>query len=401
MEENEIAPDVQEKLMQPKMALQFGIPVQMDNGGLKVFTGYRIQYNDTRGPFKGGIRFHPKVNYDEVASLSLWMTIKCAIAGIPYGGGKGGVTANPKEMSESEIERLSRGYVRALADNIGQEKDIPAPDVNTNGKIMAWMVEEFETIKRRKEPGVFTGKPVSLGGSKGREQATGEGGLYALNLWVDTNNLTPQDLTVAIQGFGNVGYHFARLARECKYKIVAVSDSKGAIYSESGFDPIKLQEFKSQRKSFYEIFADNESVKKITNEELLELNVDVLVPAALENQITKENADNIKAKHILELANGPVALEAEAVLDKKNINVIPDVLANAGGVAVSYFEWIQNKTGYYWDENEVSEKLKKLIEQEAGEIYLSAKENGISLRKAAYRLALKRIEKAYLDKKAK
>lgn len=389
--------DAQEKLKHPKLSLSVSIPVRMDDGRLKVFTGYRVQFNDTRGPTKGGIRYHPNVSLDEVTSLSFWMTIKCAVMNLPFGGAKGGVIINPKELSKLELERLSRGYIRAIADIIGPKRDIPAPDVYTNATIMGWMADEYAQIKRQQLPGVITGKPVHLNGSLGRESATGRGALHVLQQWIDLKKHKTKELTVAIQGFGNAGYHFARLAHDAGFKIVAVADSKGAIYSQKGVDPTKLMQHKQENKDLGTMLycdgsvCDLQHYQKISSLELLEMDVDVLVLAALENQIDKNNAGDITAGQILEIANGPVTSEADEILSKNGIPVLPDVLANAGGVTVSYFEWVQNRAGYYWPEEKVNARLKTCITKEAATIFALADEKNISLRTAAYLQGVNRI----------
>lgn len=391
-----VSNDAKEYLKQPLQVAEASIPVRMDDGKLKIFTGYRVRYNDSRGPTKGGIRFHPNVDLSEVKALAFWMTIKCAVAGIPYGGGKGGVIVNPKELSKHELERLSRGYIRAMADVIGPDKDIPAPDVYTNSEIMGWMADEYSIIKRKYQPAVITGKPIELGGSKGRGVATAKGGFYVLKELLKIKNLDFTKTTVAVQGFGNAGYFIAKFCHDVGMKVIAVSDSKGAIYSEEGIDPEHAMNTKHAKGTVAELYdagsvSDDRNYKKISNEDLLNLDVDILVPAALENAITKDNANNIKAKIILELANGPVTPEADNILFKKNILVVPDVLANSGGVTVSYFEWVQNRQGYYWEENEVFEKLEKIIVPAFHDIYELMEEKDIMMRDAAFVNAIKKI----------
>ncbi|MCI5064653.1 Glu/Leu/Phe/Val dehydrogenase, partial [bacterium] len=322
-----------------------------------------------------------------------------AVVGIPYGGGKGGVTVNPKELSLLEIERLSRSYMSAIADFIGPDVDIPAPDVYTNSMIMGWMVDEYSNIRRAFTPAIITGKPIALGGSKGREDATGRGGFYCMEVLRDGLKISGKQLRIAVQGFGNVGYHFARLAHEAGHKIVAVSDSKGAIYCEDGLDPSSVYQRKRETRQLEAVYCEGsvcESVdhQKITNEELLQLDVDVLAPAALENVITKENAPKIRAKLLVELANGPITPDADDILFGNGQHVIPDILANAGGVTVSYFEWVQNRQGFYWEEEKVHEKLKKIMESAASDVSELRKEHGADLRTCAYISALKRINAA-------
>lgn len=383
---------VLEILKNPKRVLEVSIPVEMDSGEIKVFKGYRSQYNDALGPFKGGIRFHPKVNLSEVKALSAWMTWKCAVVGLPLGGGKGGIIVDPKKLSKKEIEKLSRGYVLALKDFIGPEKDIPAPDVYTNPQIMAWMMDEFSKIKGYNVPGVVTGKPLEVGGAKGRNFSTAQGGIYVLEKAVKKLKLNPQKTTVAIQGFGNAGSFMAKILSALGYKIVAVSDSKGGIVSQKSdcLDIKKIIKFKKETRSV----AGFPGTKTITNEQLLKLGVDILIPAALENVITEKNAGRIKAKLIIELANGPVTPEADLKLEKEGIVVIPDILANSGGVIVSYFEWVQNLQNYYWSEKENISKLKTIIEKSFDEVWDKKESLNISARLAAYVLAVEKVAKA-------
>lgn len=369
-------------LKTPQRFLSKKISIKMDNGKNKSFQAFRSQHNNARGPFKGGIRFHPHVSETEVKALSFWMSIKCAVADIPFGGSKGGIMVDPKVLSEEELMRLSRAYSRFLTPYIGPEVDIPAPDVNTNGQIMAWMLEAYERKVGYQAPATFTGKPISLGGSQGREEATGQGGVYTLQAYLKFKKLSNQTTTVAVQGFGNVGFWFAKLASEQGFKIVAASDSQGGVYETNGLNIDKLKQVKTKTGTIH---------KNISNEDLLELNVDILVPAALENAINKDNAGKIKAKTVLEMANGPVTPEAEEILVKKGIDDIPDVLANAGGVSVSYFEWAQNLQGYYWEKTEVNSRLKSIMVNAFNEIHSVVKAKNIPYRKAAYYLAVKRI----------
>jgi len=353
----DLTDDGKEKLQHPKLTVAVSIPTRMDDGSLKVFKGYRVQFDDTRGPTKGGIRYHPDVSMDEMTSLSFWMTIKCAVMDLPFGGAKGGIIVNPKDLSRLELERLSRGYIREIADFIGPKRDIPAPDMYTNSTIMGWMADEYSQIKREQLPGVITGKPVYLNGSKGRVAATGRGALYVLQQWAERNNITPGKTTLAVQGFGNAGYHFARLAYDAGFKIVAIADSQGAIHNPAGFDPEKVMAHKQEHRDIKTMMYCDGSVcdiqrnQRISSAELLELDVDILVLAALENQIRKDNGSRIKAGLILEIANGPVTSEADAILAKNGIIVLPDVLVNAGGVTVSYFEWVQNRAGTWLRKN--------------------------------------------------
>ncbi|QLH41981.1 MAG: Glu/Leu/Phe/Val dehydrogenase [Coxiellaceae bacterium] len=394
-----IDPEALERLKYPKAALEVSIPIRMDDGSLRVYTGYRVKHDDTRGPAKGGIRFHPNVSLDEVKALAFWMTFKCAVVGLPFGGGKGGVIVDPKTLSRLEVERLSRAYIEQIAGFIGPTKDIPAPDVYTNAMIMGWMMDEYSKISRSHSPDVITGKPIELGGSLGRDDATGRGAYYCIKEIEKQNNWKPQNITVAIQGFGNAGQHVASLLHRDGYKIVAVSDSKGGIYSDKGFDVPSLIKAKHETKEVRPVYC-KESVceavpaQQITNEQLLELAVDILIPAALENVIDERNANNIKAKYIIEAANGPITSEADEILNRKGIVVVPDILANAGGVTVSYFEWVQNRSGYYWTESEVHERLQTVMVREFNTISQLAKDKKIDMRTAAYVHALNRIGKA-------
>lgn len=394
-----IDPEVIEALLHPKELMAVSLPLRRDNGTKEYFSGYRCRYNNILGPTKGGVRFHPQVNSDEVKALALWMTIKCAIIGLPFGGGKGGITVNPKELSPMELERLSRAYVRAFADFIGPHRDIPAPDVYTNSRIMGWMMDEYETVKRQHSPDVITGKPIELGGSLGRDDATGRGAyLCALEL-IKKMAWSATDITIAVQGFGNGGYHVARLLQHAGCKIVAISDSQGGIYSPSGFDIDSLWQEKQRSRQIRGVYCDGsvcEMVEhdSISNDELLTLDVDILIPAALEGVITLDNAEKIQAKAIIEIANGPILSEADIVLINKGIKVVPDVLANAGGVTVSYFEWVQNRSGQIWSLEDIHQKLKDKMTEAFLDIWQLADEEGQSLREAAYIKALRRISSA-------
>lgn len=357
-----------EVLKCPKRVHRADLRVKMDNGKTEIFKAFRSQHNDAVGPYKGGIRFHQDVTEDEVKALSMWMTIKCSVVGIPYGGGKGGVIVDPKKLSQGELERLSRVYMKAFYKHLGVWKDVPAPDVNTTPQIMAWMLDEYEKLTGRHEPGVITGKPIELGGSKGRGVATGLGGFYVTErLWEIRKGATlpKAKTTVAIQGYGNAAYWYADYMNKAGYKIVAVSDSKGGIYKTEGCDPTVLMEHKKKTGSV----VGFEGSKEISNGDLLELKVDILAPAALESVITKENAAKVKAKYIIELANGPVTPEADDILHKMGVVVLPDVLCNAGGVTVSYFEWVQNNMGYYWEEKEIFSKLKVIMDKAFDEMW--------------------------------
>lgn len=391
----DINAEAAEKLKHPKSIVEVSLPVRMDDGSLKIFKGYRVHHNDVRGPTKGGIRFHPDVSLGEVKALAFWMTIKCAVVGIPYGGAKGGVIVDPKQLSRMELERLSRCYIDKIADFIGPDRDIPAPDVYTNPMIMGWMMDQYSTIMRQYTPAVITGKPIPLGGSQGRDDATGRGGYYCIKELEKLRQWDPRKIRVAVQGFGNAGQHVAKLLHDDGYQIVAVSDSQGGIYRKEGFDVPSLIHIKNSTRKIQAVYCEGSvcemvDAKSITNEELLELDVDILVPAALENVITEENAHAVKAKVILELANGPTALDADDILKRKNILVIPDVLANAGGVTVSYFEWVQNKSGFYWDLPTIHHRLREIMSREFSNVYQIMEKSEIDMRTAAYVHALNR-----------
>lgn len=395
----QVNPEVVERLKQPKAILQVSIPVRMDDGRLRIFTGFRVQHDDTLGPTKGGIRYHPNVSLDEVMSLSFWMTFKCAIAGIPYGGAKGGIRVNPKELSARELERLSRGFIHQIASFIGPETDIPAPDVYTNAMIMGWMFDEYSKMYGKKIPAMITGKPIPLGGSVGREDATGRGGYYCVQELAKKKGWDPSDVTVAVQGFGNVGQNFAHLLHNEGYRIVAVSDSQGGIYRKEGLDIPSIIKIKNESRRLQAVYCEGSvcqivDADVITNEQLLELDVDILAPAALEDQITEKNAPNIRAPIIVELANGPVTSAADLILQKNNILLLPGVLANAGGVTVSYFEWIQNRCGLPWTESEVHERLHEIMTKQFHGVYDFMEEHKIDMRTAAYAIGLKRINDA-------
>lgn len=386
-------------LHQPRRTLAAALPVRRDNGETTWYQAYRCQYNDALGPTKGGIRFHPDVTEAEVKALALWMTIKCACVDLPYGGGKGGVIVDPKSLSRMELERLSRAYMRAMADFIGPDTDIPAPDVYTNARIMGWMADEYQAITRRKAPAVITGKPIVLGGSRGRDEATGRGAFHIIEKYAESVYLDRESTTVAIQGFGNAAYHVARLLQEAGYNIVAASDSKGAIYKEDGFDVESLWKVKQQGNTLKGVYCHGSVCEaidhdQITNEELLELDVDILIPAALEGVITKSNANKIKADVIVEVANGPTTLAAESKLEGKGKLVLPDVLVNAGGVIVSYFEWVQNRQGYPWTLDTVRERLKTQMEAAFDAVWAEKEKNELTARSAAYKVALGRIQAA-------
>lgn len=394
--ESDIYPEAIEQLKHPKQVLEVSIPVRMDDGSLKVFKGFRVRHMDFRGPTKGGIRFHPNVDREEVLALAFWMSFKCAVVGIPYGGAKGGVCVDPKSLSRLELERLARAYVERIADFIGPDVDIPAPDVYTNAMIMGWMMDEYSMIRRKRTPAVITGKPIPLGGSLGRDDATGRGAYYCIKEMERKCAWNPKEITVAVQGFGNAGQHVARLLFADGYKVVAISDSQGGIFRREGFDVPSIMHMKEESKQVKAVYCEGSvceaiEAKKISNEELLELDVDILIPSALENQITAENAPRIKAKNIVEVANGPINSEADLILLERGIEIIPDILANAGGVVVSYYEWVQNRSGHYWHEDEVHQKLRETMSKAFQKVLAIKEEKQLDMRTAAYVCALDSI----------
>jgi glutamate dehydrogenase (NAD(P)+) len=385
------------RLIEPDRIVTVSLPVELDDGQIKVFTGYRVQHNNILGPYKGGLRYHPNVDMEEVKALAFWMTMKCAVVDVPFGGGKGGITVDPRLLSQNELESLSREFARKIAPVIGPDLDVPAPDVNTTPQIMSWIMDEYGKVTGNNSKAVITGKPIEDGGSQGRNEATGLGGVYVLMQMLKNLNIDPTGLTVAVQGIGNVGYHAAYYLEKEGFKIVAISDSKEAIHVPGGLNPEKTLKCKKDRGMLSNCYCVGEicDIKGgtiISNEELLELPVDILVPAALENVIVSENAGKINAKLILELANGPVTDEADEILNKKGIKVIPDILANAGGVATSYYEWYQNMHGESWQKEEVFEKLKLQMERVTDEVYRTSQDNKVTLRDGAYILALKRLQ---------
>ena len=388
------------KLKEPDNVYETKLEIKMDDGSKKKFQAYRSQHNNARGPYKGGIRYHENVSESEVKALSTWMTWKCAVTGIPYGGGKGGIIVNPKKLSTTELEKLSRAYSVFLTDKIGPWVDVPAPDVNTTGQIMAWMVDEYQNQLSKKgliqeNPlGTFTGKPLALGGSEGREEATGLGGVMVLEKLVEKMGYKKKkDVKIAIQGFGNVGYWFAKHAFDRGYTVVSVSDSKGGVYVEKGLNPDKVLTCKREKGSVQSCINGGSA---ISNEDVLELDVDILVPAALENVIHKDNADKVKAKAIIEMANGPVTPEADEILSEKKVTLIPDILANSGGVTVSYFEWAQNLQGYYWSREEVVTKLQPLMEDAFARMWQMKETHIVDGRMATYMTAVKRVVDAMI-----
>lgn len=385
-----LEPEIVEMLKEPQRVIEVNFPVKMDDGSIRIFKGFRSQHNDALGPFKGGIRFHPDVNVDEVKALSMWMTFKCGVVGIPFGGGKGGVICNPKELSQNELERLSRAYINAIAQNIGPDKDIPAPDVYTNAQVMAWMMDEFSKLKQSNQPGIVTGKPVICGGSLGRNEATARGCVFTIREAVSHLGLDSENITVAIQGYGNAGSIAATLLNDMGYKVVAICDSRGTAYNPEGIDPRAAIDHKAKTGTVEGL----EGTRPIKQEELFQLDVDIIIPAALENQITEENAGKIRAKIIAEAANGPTTPDADKILFENNILVIPDILANAGGVTVSYFEWVQNLMNYYWTEEEVNTKLEKVMVDAFKATYNMSKKHGVDMRTAAYMVSINRIAEA-------
>lgn len=373
-------------LKNPKRVININYPIKLDNGNIKLIHAFRIQYNDALGPTKGGIRFHETVTEEDVAELAFLMSLKTALVHLPYGGAKGGIKINPKNYSESELERISRGYVRQFYNNLGPQVDIPAPDVNTNPKIMGWMTDEYETLAGKKTPGAFTGKPIILGGSLGRDTATAKGAFFIIEHMCEIKKNINQ--TVAIQGFGNAGMNLASMLYNLGLKIVSVSDSKTALFDKNGLNIPELIEFKKTNN-----FTESK-LKKITNEELLELNVDFLIPAALGEVITTKNVSKIKAKTIIEVANAPISPDADTLLNKNNITIVPDILANSGGVIVSYFEWVQNTQNFFWTKKMVNDRLKEKIIPPFKQILKVAKEKKLCLRTTSYKYAIDRILEA-------
>ncbi len=381
--------EVYELLKEPLRLLTVRIPVRMDDGSVKVFTGYRAQHNDAIGPTKGGIRFHPAVTEEEVKALSMWMSIKCGITGLPYGGGKGGIQCDPREMSLRELERLSRGYVRAVSQIVGPTKDIPAPDVFTNSQIMAWMMDEYSRIREFDSPGFITGKPLVLGGSVGRESSTAKGVIITMKEAAKVKGLEIRGSKVIIQGFGNAGSFLAKFLHDEGAKVVGISDAYGALYDPDGLDIDYLLDKRDSFGTVTRLFSS-----RITNQELLIQPCDILVPAALENQITEENAADIQAQIIVEAANGPTTLKATEILTERGVLIVPDVLANSGGVIVSYFEWVQNNQGYYWTEEEVDNKLKAILTASFLQVHQTAITQAADMRLAAYIVGLKKMVEA-------
>ncbi|BDF05660.1 Glu/Leu/Phe/Val family dehydrogenase [[Clostridium] hylemonae] len=383
-----------EALKYPERELKVAIPVRMDDGSTKVFEGYRIQHSTSRGPAKGGIRFHPDVNLDEVKALAAWMTFKCAVVNIPYGGGKGGVVCDPNKLSEDEIRAITRRFTAAIAPLIGPEQDIPAPDVGTNAAVMGWMMDTYSMLKGHCVHGVVTGKPIELGGALGRSEATGRGVMFTTKNVLKKLGIDPENTTVAIQGMGNVGSITAKLLHREGMKVVAVSDVSGGIYKESGLNIPEILDYLSQNRKNLLSGYEEDGMTRISNAELLELDVKVLIPAALENQINAANAERIRADIIVEAANGPTASEADDILAGKGVLVVPDILANAGGVVVSYFEWVQNIQSVSWTEETVNEKLKNIMDPAFEAVWDISRKNNGTLRTGAYLIAVKRVVEA-------
>lgn len=381
-------PAVYEILKQPMKVIEVSIPVKMDNGEVKTFIGYRSQHNDAIGPAKGGVRYHQDVTMDEVKALSMWMTFKCGVTGLPYGGGKGGIVVDPTQLSQGELERLSRGYIRAIANFIGDNKDIPAPDVNTNAQIMSWMIDELSVIRGYNELGAITGKPVGFGGSLARTEATGYGIANMAKMAADKVGVKFEGAKVAVQGFGNVGSFTCKYLSELGAKVVGISDVSCALYNEDGIDVKALIEYVKGNKFLITGFP---GAKELPREDILGMEVDILLPCAMENQLTAETAGNVKAKLVVEGANGPTTLEGDAILKEKGIPVFPDILCNSGGVVVSYFEWVQNLQNYYWTFEEVQEKQIIKMKEAFDAIWALKEEKNVDMRTAAYMIAIKRV----------
>jgi glutamate dehydrogenase (NAD(P)+) len=383
----DLDPDLYAVMRVPNRELKVYIPTRMDSGRIQVFEGFRVQHNFARGPAKGGIRYSPDVTIDEVRALAAWMTWKCAVVNVPFGGGKGGIICDPFQMSQGELERMTRRYAAELIDFIGPEKDVPAPDMNTNEQTMAWIMDTYSMHARHTVTAVVTGKPIDLGGSSGRREATGRGILFVINEAIKRFKMTPPATRVVVQGSGNVGGIGALLLHEAGYKVIAISDVHGGIYNQNGIDiPAALKHLKDTRS-----FEDYEGVERVSNQELLEIECDVLVPAATENQITSQNAERIKCKVLAEGANGPTTANADAILHRNGVFVIPDILANAGGVTVSYFEWVQDRMGYFWREDVVNERLQDKMVASFNDLCRYADQHNVDTRTAAYMLAIDRV----------
>ncbi|HEX2293830.1 MAG TPA: Glu/Leu/Phe/Val dehydrogenase [Actinomycetota bacterium] len=389
-----LAPGVHTTLRSPKRALIVSVPFRMDDGSTRVYQGYRVHHNVTRGPAKGGIRYHPDVGLGEVKALAMWMTWKCAIAGIPFGGAKGGVAVDPRTLSRAELERMTRRYASEILPLIGPERDIPAPDMNTNEEIMSWIMDTYSQNKGYSVAGVVTGKPVAIGGSKGRGGATSRGVMFMIFSTLKALGIAPEEVTVAIQGYGKVGGFAAQLLHDAGCRVVAVSDVDGGLYRERGLDPEAINRHKQEAGTV----AGFAGADEITNEELLEIECDVLVPAAIEGVITVKNADRVQAKIVCEAANGPVTFEGDKVLNDRGVFVIPDILANSGGVTVSYFEWVQDIQAYFWSEEDVNDRLRQIMEKSFDEVYTLAQSKGLTMRQAAHWIGVGRVAEAHLTR---
>ena len=389
-----LAPGVHATLRAPKRALMVSVPFRKDDGSTQVCQGYRVHHNVTRGPAKGGIRYHPDVTLDEVKALAMWMTWKCAIAGIPFGGAKGGVAVDTKELNRAELERMTRRYASEILPFIGPERDIPAPDMNTNEEIMSWIMDTYSMNQGYSVPGVVTGKPVSIGGSRGRAGATSRGVMYMVFSTLKTLGLSIDEVSVAIQGYGKVGGHAAQLLHDAGCRVVAVSDVDGGLYREKGLDPEAINRHKKESG----VVAGFPGADAITNSELLEVECDVLIPAAIEGVITVKNADAIRARMVCEAANGPVTFEADKILTDRGIFVVPDILANAGGVTVSYFEWVQDIQAYFWSDDEVNDRLRQIMERAFAQVYDLAEAKGLTMRQAAHWIGVGRVAEAHLTR---
>ncbi len=390
----ELDPGVHEVLSHPRRALEVAIPVKMDDGTIQVFTGYRVHHNTSRGPSKGGIRYHPSVTLDEVKALAMWMTWKCAVVGIPFGGAKGGVIVEPGKLSKGELQRMTRRYAYEILPLIGPERDIPAPDLGTNEQIMAWIMDTYSTREGYSVPGVVTGKPLSIGGSAGRSMATARGVMYVTLATLKHLGMSVEEARVVVQGFGNVGGGTVELLHQQGCRIVGVSDVQGGVHNPEGLSPLGLRAHEEQ----YGTIVGYEGGQKVTNKELLELHCDVLIPAAIEGQLTRANADRVRASVIVEAANGPTVPEADEIFEDRGILVVPDILANAGGVTVSYFEWVQDIQAYYWSEDEVNDRLRQIMEKSYVDVLNVAEERKVSMRTAATILGVGRVAEAHITR---
>jgi glutamate dehydrogenase (NAD(P)+) len=389
-----LAPGVHEILRAPKRSLIVSVPFRMDDGSTRVCPGFRVHHNVTRGPAKGGIRYHPDVTLDEIKALAMWMTWKCAIAGIPFGGAKGGVAVDPKALNRSELERMTRRYASEILPLIGPERDIPAPDMNTNEEIMSWIMDTYSMNQGYSVPGVVTGKPVAIGGSRGRAGATSRGVMYVIFSTLKTLGLGIEELSVAIQGYGKVGGFAAQLLHDAGCRVVAVSDVEGGLYRDRGLDPEAINRHKKEAG----VVAGFPGAERISNEELLEVDCDVLIPAAIEGVITVKNADRLKARVVCEAANGPITFEADKILQDRGIYVVPDILANSGGVTVSYFEWVQDIQAYFWSDDEVNDRLRRIMERAFMEVQSLAADKGLTMRQAAHWMGVGRVAEAHLTR---